>query len=99
MITGSMIISSLGGFYYPIGCDKLGSFYGSAEELLAAHPGCTSSEEIIAVQANMDGPGPEYSAAALYSTFGIGLWLSAAIHAFGVELYVCLPVLVHVLSL
>ncbi|KIX08622.1 uncharacterized protein Z518_03278 [Rhinocladiella mackenziei CBS 650.93] len=53
------------------------------------YPQCTgpNASVPVAVKANINGMGPESTTASFHLTFGMALWLSLAIHAIGVEVY------------
>lgn len=54
----------------------------------AAYVNGTDLNEFALVKASMEGPDGANIGAALNVPFGMALWLSVAIHAIGVEIYV-----------
>lgn len=88
MALAAIIISMWGSYYKAFKCDKMASFYDSRNELLDAYPLCASPEEWVAVKADLVDGEEENASAALYLTFGMAIWLSLALHAIGVEIYV-----------
>lgn len=94
---GALIISDLGGGYYQARpCAQLHYIYNSQNDTLQAHPDCAayfSGQDVnkwVAVEASFHGDAAA-TAAALGANFGSALWLAFAMHAIGVEIYVCLP--------
>lgn len=86
------------GYFLPISCDQLASRYliGSREEVLNKFPACEAyfsginPDQVVTVEASMNGDGVANVRAALNMSFGTALWLGLFIHAVGVEFYVCL---------
>jgi hypothetical protein len=93
MIIAANIIS--GQSYYIVWtCAKIAStLANNATLLLDDYPSCAAYADgsnlgqVSAVAANFNGKGANVGAA-LNMTFGTALWLSTAIHALGVEIYV-----------
>lgn len=92
MISGTAIISALGGYYFPMECAKLDYMMEDGNSVLAAYPDCisyynnTDPSKMALVQANFYGSIAQV-AAGLNMTFGMALWLALLIHAIGVETY------------
>ena len=90
----AMIVSRIGGYYTAEPCDKLTSIVGSQDRTMARYPGCdayfsgANPDQQVAVLANINGRTAEQAAAALIINFGPAGWLSLALHAIGVEIYV-----------
>lgn len=95
MIISAQILTSLGDFYSLQPCAKLLDVAGSAAQLLEEYPVCTAFTEggastYAVVRVNFGGTASELMAA-MNESFGMAGWLALAMHAFGVEVYVCLP--------
>lgn len=52
-----------------------------------------SLDSWVLVKANLAAEGPEHQSAALDVGFGMVTWMAIAVHAIGVEFYVCCPIL------
>ncbi|KAI9897921.1 hypothetical protein N3K66_007777 [Trichothecium roseum] len=87
MISAARIISVWNSQWKAMSCEKLASFYDSFEAMRGVYPSCTSADDWAAVKADMNGGTAENSGAALYVSFGIGLWISVVLHAVGIEIY------------
>jgi len=94
MILATVIISKSGGYYAVWPCAKIESTLSDTSTLLSSYPGCaayvngTNLNELAIVKADLGGEGGANIGAALSMSFGMALWLSTAIHAIGVEVYV-----------
>lgn len=91
MISAARIISVWNTQWKAMSCEKLASFYDSFEAMHEVYPSCTSADDWAAVKADMNGGTAENSGAALYVSFGIGLWIAMVLHAVGIEVYVSVP--------
>lgn len=80
----------MGPYYQATQCDKLASYYDTNAELLEAYPGCTSPDKWEMVEANLNGGSAANAGAVIGMSFGMALWVSLAIHAIGIEIYVSL---------
>jgi hypothetical protein len=95
MILATMIISKTGAYYAVWTCAKIEATLPKASMLLSKYPGCaayangTNIYEVAAVKGDLDGDTGVNAGAALSMSFGAALWLALAIHAVGVEIYVC----------
>lgn len=97
LFAGVAAISSLGGFYMAMPCDKIEWMMGSATRTLAAFPSCASyvdghgggngTHGYVAVLANWKGSTPEASAA-YDATYGMAHWVALVLHIVGAEVYV-----------
>lgn len=91
MIIATAIISSAGDYYTVRPCVQLAYI---SEGLAKSYPECTAyfdgsnPGQVAIVHADLNGRPPEIGAA-LGISFGMVIWLSLAIHAIGVEVYVC----------
>lgn len=94
MIAATSIISSIGSYYIAWPCAKIAYTFGSAEKAAKLYPACaayvngTSPHQQAVVHANFEGGLPTEIGAALNLSFGMALWVSVALHAIGVEVYV-----------
>ncbi|EGX89139.1 hypothetical protein CCM_07391 [Cordyceps militaris CM01] len=89
MMAAAAIVSSgngQGGFYEAKLCRQLASYLNSTR-LLQEYPDCASLDAWVLVKADLHIQGPEHISAALDVTFGMSVWMAAAIHAIGVEFY------------
>jgi hypothetical protein len=93
----SLIITNKG-YFAPVACEKLASRYmlDSAERVLQKFPDCQAffdgvdPEKMVLVQAAFAAAGGKAGTqASLTLTFGAAWWLAIAMHAIGVEAYVC----------
>jgi len=93
MIIAAMVISKQD-YFVAWPCAKIQSTILDASAFLASYPSCaayidgTNLNEFALVKASMEGLGGANVGAALNVPFGMALWLSVAIHAIGVEVYV-----------
>lgn len=87
------VIISGQGYFSVRSCAQLNSIFNSQSHLLEAFPDCTefcSGEDVnknVIVPADMNG-NDATGASAIGVSFGAALWLSLAIHAIGIEIYV-----------
>ena len=95
MVIAAMIISQQTGYYASRPCEQLDFiFEGNRTATLAQFPHCAAfytGENLgqhALVEANINGGSAANAAAALGIGFGPSLWLSLAIHAVGIEIYV-----------
>ncbi|KPM45236.1 hypothetical protein AK830_g1340 [Neonectria ditissima] len=86
LVISALITSQDDSYHTAMKCDKLGSFYDSAEAFQVAYPSCTSPDAYAIVKDGMSGSSENFGAA-LYKSFGMALWLALSIHAIGVEIY------------
>jgi hypothetical protein len=95
MIISTVIISTNGQYYTVWPCAKIDTAVSDPSQLLQMYPTCesylngTNLEEMAIVTANLNGASGAEVGAALSMSFGIAVWLATAIHAIGVEVYVC----------
>ena len=74
-------------------CAKLAATVAGNVDLASSYPACaafvngTDLEAVSSVAATFAVGGPENTGAALNAAFGMALWVSFALHAFGVEVY------------
>ncbi|KAI1100901.1 hypothetical protein F4804DRAFT_344378 [Jackrogersella minutella] len=93
MIIFVMIISGVGGYYYPEPCDKINYLLKSQEATLARYPDCASffsgedPEKHIAVLATVFTKDRVHTAAVLNLVFGTSGWTAIFLNTFFVELY------------
>ena len=96
MFLSAMIISGMGDYYLAMPCDKVEALIGGRNKTLASYPECAAyysganPRQHASVQGDLGGPDGhvERAAAALDLNFGAAWWLSLAMHAVGVEIYV-----------
>jgi len=94
MILATVIISASGDYFAVWACAKIESTLGNKSMLVSKYPACaayangTNPNELAIVQANLNGGTGANAGVALNMSFGMALWLSVAIHAIGVEIYV-----------
>ena len=104
MIVAAKIITLIGGYYIAKPCYILENILGTQGAVLSFYPDCepyfsgANPNQHVVVEASMNGRG-ENVGAALNLNFGPALWLSLAIHAIGVEIYVSLITSLLVLAL
>lgn len=83
MIISANVITALGGFYIAMPCQQIAYMGGNT----ANYPACVANPDgQTAVLANFAGK-VETIAASMQTSFGMAGWLSLALHAIGVELY------------
>jgi hypothetical protein len=94
MFIGSMIITTMPGYYQSRSCPQIQSaFNGSQKTTLHFYPECmayfngSNPDKHALVHANMKGTAIEV-ASALGMNFGAAAWLALALHAIGIEIYV-----------
>ncbi|KAH8728246.1 hypothetical protein GQ44DRAFT_824540 [Phaeosphaeriaceae sp. PMI808] len=93
MIIGTVIISASGDYQAAWPCAKIEATLSNKSMLLEKYPSCaayangTNSNEAAIVIANLSGDTAVNAGAALNMSFGMALWLAAAIHVVGVEVY------------
>lgn len=85
MIIATQIITKIGSYYIAMPCKQIEAVGGDVEKYLT----CSRNEEAwTVVHADFKGTsGIENIAATFQLSFGMSLWLSIALHAVGVELY------------
>jgi hypothetical protein len=91
MIIATAIISSAGDYYTVRPCPQLAYI---SKGLAESYPECAAyfdgskPGQVAIVHADLNGR-PAEIGAALGISFGMAIWLSLAIHAIGIEVYVC----------
>lgn len=95
MIISGLIISTHGEHYQPFQCEVVDYLtLGDVNATMTTFPGCSphastaESGQWAMVRANMYSGSIIETVAALQLGFALGGWLSIAIHAIGIELYV-----------
>lgn len=95
MVIAATVISNQTGYYSSRPCEQLDfMFEGNKTATIAQFPDCAAfysgknPAQHTLVEANMDGDSAANVTAALGIGFGPAIWLSFAIHAVGVEIYV-----------
>ncbi len=83
-------MSMSAGYYRPMPCAQVATFYPASGDLLASYPACADLEAWVVVKADFFGR-LENIAAGINASFGMAWWLGLAINAIAVELYVGRP--------
>ncbi|KAI1752345.1 hypothetical protein F4782DRAFT_530598 [Xylaria castorea] len=97
MISTSLAISLIGGYYLAMPCDKINSILGARRETLQAYPECSPyfTEGDVArkaiVDADIFGTSRVEFAATFNLAYGMSAWLAIFSHVVGVELYIQSP--------
>ncbi|KAF2874236.1 hypothetical protein BDV95DRAFT_626998 [Massariosphaeria phaeospora] len=92
-ILAALIVSKLGGYYTARSCAQLAYIHKTAAETLAHYPACevffngSNLDAQATVKATMTGGSASEVGAVLGMSFGMGLWVSLALHAIGIEIY------------
>ncbi|KAI0132356.1 hypothetical protein BJ170DRAFT_245030 [Xylariales sp. AK1849] len=93
MILAVTIMSSSGEYHSAQPCDKINFILKSAEATRSLYPGCSSflsgenPAQQVLVRASFPSKDPVQIAAGFNLVFGMAAWLSLALHAIGIELY------------
>lgn len=83
-------MQNMGPYYKALPCEELATFYSSTKSLVDVYPECESLAAWAAVKADLAQGSEENTAASLNLAFGMALWLGLALHAIGIEVYVCM---------
>jgi uncharacterized membrane protein len=85
MIIATQIISAIGSYYIAMSCQQISQSNGDASKYLACRADPNGWTVVHAAFATANGI--EEVAATFQLTFGMSLWLTFALHIFGVEVY------------